>query len=337
MITTYDFIDSNKRKTVLLVLLFPLSLAILMFVALYFYSSITSSVDSVLNPQINNNIDAFYVLEAYWFYILLSIVISMVWTYVTFYYGNDIILNYIDATEPEENEYKATKKIIENVSITAGIKAPKLYIMKRERNLNAFAVGTSVENSCIVLTYGIIEKLEKSELEAVIAHEISHIIHQDTKLMMTIILITGFFTFLGSLLMKGFYSRRGGSIGKIGGKAKGGAGVIIVIGFVIYIYGNFVAPLIRFAVSRTREFQADANAALLTRNPQKLVSALKKIEQHSIIDTFNDNEIMAPMCIVSPLRIPISLFDTLSNLSSTHPPIKERIEALETMDGRGKI
>lgn len=326
MITTYDFIDSNKRKTVLLVLLFPISLAILMFIALYFYSFIESS----LNSQINNNINVFYVLQVYWFYILLSIIISVIWTIVAFYYGNDIILNYIDATVPKEEEYKNTKKIIENISITAGIKPPKLYIMERESSLNAFAVGTSVKNSCIVLTFGLIEKLEKSEMEAVIAHEISHIIHQDTKLMMVIILMIGFFTFLGSFLMRGFSSRKSSV-----GKAKGGAGIIIVIGLVIYIYGNFIAPVIRFAISRTREFQADAKAALLTRNPQGLISALQKINRHPIIDCFNSNEIMAPLCIVSPLRIPISLFNVLSNLSNTHPSIEDRIKALEVMDGRG--
>ena len=325
MITTYDYIDKNRRKTILLVLLFPISLFFLLFIALFFYSYIDLSI----NRQITNESLITYVLYTYFYYLLLPIILSVVWTLIAFYYGNRIVLNYVNATCPKEEEYKDTKRIIENVSITAGIKPPKLYIMENERSLNAFTVGPNAENSCIVLTYGIIEKLERSELEAVIAHEIAHIIYQDTRLMMAIILMIGFFTFAGSFLMYGCSSRSNRGIQR--GK---GLGIIIIIGFVLYIYGNIIAPAIRFAISRTREFHADAKAALLTRNPQGLISALTKIEKHSIIDYFNTNEIMAPMCIVSPLKIQISLFDTLSNLSSTHPPIQERIKALEVMDGR---
>ena len=326
MITTYDYIDSNRRKTILLILLFPVSLFLLLFIALFFYSYIDLSI----NHQIPNESIIIYVLHTYLYYLFLPIILSVVWTLIAFYSGNQIILNCVSATCPKEEEYKDTKRIIENVSITAGIKPPKLYILENERSLNAFTVGTSLENSCIVLTSGIIEKLERSELEAVIAHEVAHIIYHDTRLMMAIILMIGFFTFVGSFLIGGFSSKRNNK-----GMSKGkGAGIIIIIGIVLYIYGNIVAPAIRFAISRTREFHADAKAALLTRNPQGLISALKKIDRHPIIDYFNTNEIMSPMCIVSPLRIPVSLFDTLSNLSSTHPPIEKRIQALEVMDGR---
>lgn len=327
MITTYDYIDNNRRKTVLLILLFPISLFFLLFIALSFYSYIDLSI----NKQIINESIIIYVLHTYLYYLFLPIILSVVWTLIAFYSGNKIILNCVNATCPPEEEYKDTKRIIENVSITAGIKPPKLYIMENERSLNAFTVGTNLENSCIVLTSGIIEKLERSELEAVIAHETAHILYQDTKLMMAIILMIGFFTFVGSFLIGGISSKKSN---KVIQKGKGAGGIIIIIGIVLYIYGNIIAPAIRFAISRTREFHADAKAALLTRNPQGLISALKKIDRHPIIDYFNTNEIMSPMCIVSPLRIPVSLFDTLSNLSSTHPPIEERIEALEVMDGR---
>lgn len=325
MITTYDYIDSNRRKTILLILLFPISLFVLMFIALFFYSYIDLSI----NRQIINENIIIYVLNTYIYFFIFTIILSGIWTLIAFHFGNRIILNCVHAKIPKEEEYRDTKRIIENISITAGIKPPKLYIMEREMSLNAFTVGTSIENSCIVLTYGIIKELERSELETVIAHEIAHIIYHDTRLMMAIILMIGFFTFLGSFLLGGFFSKRNNK-----GIQKGkGAGIIIVIGIVIYIYGNIIAPAIRFAISRTREFHADAKAALLTRNPQGLISALKKIDRHPIIDYFSTNEIMAPMCIVSPLRIPVSLFDALSNLSSTHPPIEKRIQALEVMDG----
>ncbi|MCR4662847.1 MAG: M48 family metalloprotease [Endomicrobiaceae bacterium] len=326
MITTYDYIDSNRRKTVLLILLFPISLFFLLFIALFFYSYIDLAANKITDENI-----IIYIFCTYWYYLFLPIILSMIWTVIAFYHGNYIILNYLHATLPKEEEYKDTKRIIENVSITAGIKPPTLYIMEREMSLNAFTVGTSPEKSCIVLTYGIIEKLERSELEAVIAHEVAHILYQDTKLMMAIILMIGFFTFAGSFLIGGLSSNKSN---KVIQKGKGAGGIIIIIGLVLYIYGNLIAPAIRLAISRTRESHADAKAALLTRNPQGLISALKKIAGHPIIDLFNSNEIMAPMCIVSPLRIPVSLFDSLSNLSSTHPPIQERIKALEVMDGR---
>ena len=326
LITTYDYIDSNKRKTILLILLFPISLLMLIFIALFVYSYI----DLLINNRISNENILVYVFNAYWYYFFLTIIASIIWTIIAFYYGNSIVLNCIYAKKPKEDEYRDTKRIIENVSITAGIKPPQLYIMEGERSLNAFTVGTSIEKSCIVLTSGIIEKLERSELEAVIAHEVAHVIHHDTRLMMATVLMIGFFSFLGSFLMSGFSSRRGGNVIKRG---KSG-GIIILIGVVLYIYGNLVAPAIRLAISRTREYLADSKAALLTRNPQALISALEKIDKHPIIDYFSTNEIMSPMCIVSPLRIQVSLFKALSNLSNTHPPIEERIQALEVMDGR---
>ena len=325
-ITTYDYIDSNKRKTILLILLFPISLLLLIFIILFIYSGINLAITRQL---FNENI-IIYVLRTYWHYLLLSIILSGIWAVIAFYRGNRIVLNYVDAKLPKEHEYRETKRIIENVSITAGIKPPKLYIMEGEMSLNAFTVGTSIEDSCIVLTFGLIKKLDIAELEAVIAHEVAHIISRDTKLMMAIILMVGFFTFFGSLLMCGLSLKRTNK-----GIKKGKLfGFIILIGCALYIYGNFIAPVLRFAVSRTREFHADAKAVLLTRNPQDLISALKKIDRHPIIDYFSVNEIMSPMCIVSPLRIPVSLFDSLSNLSSTHPPIDERIQALQVMDGQ---
>lgn len=325
-ITTYDYIDSNRRKTILLVLVFPVSLLLLIFIALFIYSGISLAITRQL---FNENI-IIYVFRTYWYYLVLSIILSALWALLVFYRGNQIVLNYLNARITEDHEYRDTKKIIENISITAGIKAPKLYIMEAEMSLNVFTVGTSINNSCIVLTFGIIKQLDRTELEAVIAHEVAHIINRDTILMMAIMLMTGFFTFFGSFLMYGISLKRtnkGLQVGK-------SFGILILIGSILYIYGNFIAPTIRFAVSRTREFHADANSALLTRNPQGLISALKKIDRHPIIDYFNSNEIMAPLCVVSPLRIPISLFDSLSNLSRTHPPIQDRIQALQVMDGQ---
>jgi heat shock protein HtpX len=334
MITTYDYIESNNRKTILLILLFPLSLLFILFVL--FYLSV------LMFPQtgIDNNQSVIsQVIDSYWIYFVICIVLSCLWTVISFFQGNSIILNSVKAVKADKADIpdKEITRILENVSITAGIQTPNLYILDNEKGLNAFAVGTRKTNSAVILTKGLIETLDKSELEAVIAHEVAHIIHQDTKLMVVLALLIGFFTYFGSVMFKAqaVSGRRRSSSSS---KSSKGGGIIILIALAFLIYGYIVAPLLRLAVSRTREFEADAKSALLTRNPQALISALKKIQKHPIVDRFNsefnNNELVAPMCIESPLRIKVSLFDSLSKLSSTHPPIEERIKALEVMDGR---
>ncbi len=326
MITTYDYIEHNRRKTILLIALFPVSLIVLLFIFLYF------AIYLFPEMRVNNSPIYIQIFEYYWEFFVISILFSGIWTLIALYEGSNILLSMVDAEKIENTDlmYKDIKRILENVSITAGISTPALYILSMEPGLNAFAVGTNKKNCAVVLTKGLIETLDSSELEAVIAHEVAHIVHRDTKLMMVITLLIGFFTLMGTFLVR---SKRAG-MSKNVSKAGRGAGILIVIGLVLYIYGNFVAPLIRLAVSRTREYKADAKSALLTRNPQALISALKKISNRPIVSRFEDNELMSPMCIVSPLTIKVSLFDALSNLSSTHPPVEKRIKALEVMDGR---
>ncbi len=325
-ITTYDYIDSNKRKTILLIVLFPVSLLFLFFITIYLAISFFPEL------KVNDSPVFIQIFEYYWEFFVVSILFSVIWTFIVFSEGSNMVLKMVDAEEASNRSpiYKDIRRILENVSITAGIPTPKLYILSMEPGLNAFAIGTNENNSAVVLTKGIIETLDSSELEAVIAHEVAHIVHQDTKLMMVITLVIGFFTLVGGFLIRG--TRRGRV--RVNTKAGRGAFFLILMGLILYIYGNIVAPLIRLAVSRTREFQADAKSALMTRNPQALISALKKISNRPIVSRFEGNELMSPMCIVSPLTIKVSLFDTLSNLSSTHPPIEKRIKALEVMDGK---
>ncbi len=428
MITTYDYIDANKRKTVLLIFLFPISLLALLFVVLYFAI--------LLYPDLRNNSTAPIITQIfsfYWEFFLVCIIFSIIWTVIAFYEGSNMIVGMVKAVKmqkdpiiynddtkrmletlsirgdiptskvplaeirkildnesitlgiPTPNLYimkdeeeiqsfvagtkadcaviltkkfienadrsritafitreldriikldakKQVNRILENVSITAGIPTPALYIMENENGLNAFAIGTNKTNSAVIVTNGLIETLDKSEIEAVIAHEVAHIVHQDTKLMMIVTLLIGFFTYLGYIMIRSF----GGGRSSKRSSGKGG-GIILLIGLAFLLYGYVVAPLIRLAVSRTREFEADAKSALLTRNPQALISALQKIDKHPIVDVlnsqFNNNELVAPMCIENPLRKRVSLFDALSNLSSTHPPIEKRIQALQVMDG----
>ena len=429
MITTYDYIDVNKRKTVLLILLFPLSLLVLLFFVL--------CIALLLNPDLKHNSVpiATQVIDFYWPLLLGSILISTIWTVIAFYEGSGMILRMVNAVKMNDNvdttydnslkkvleeksvikdipepklseirkvlenislteklptpdlyvqnekglyvfavgtkansaviltkdaieklditeigrriagkiadiivhdKKREVRRILENISITAGIPEPDLCIMENEEGLNAFAVGTNKKNCAVILTRGLIDTLDKSEIEAVIAHEVAHIIHQDTKLMMMVTLLIGFFTCLGYIIFRTSFSGGNSSSRKSSNK-NNGAVILLLIGLAFLLYGYVVAPLIRFAVSRTREFHADAKSALLTRNPQALISALKKINKQPIVgilnNKINNNELVAPMCIENPLKKKVSLFDALSNLSSTHPPIEKRIEALQVMDG----
>jgi len=336
MITTYDFIDSNRRKTILLVCLFPISLIFMLYFSFFVIHVITQLHFTiplkVASSHININSSLLAILKEVHnsVYPLIPIIFisSIIWTIISFYFGQNFIMSFANARPADTVQDKEIIRLVENIAITAGLPMPQVHIMDDD-NLNAFATGRNPQNAHIVLTTGIIECLTKSELEGVIAHEMAHINNRDTRIMMIIILLIGFFTFAGSLIVRLGFSTGG----RRRGRKDNGAGIIIILGIILYLYGVIVAPLIRLAISRRREYQADAKAALITRNPQGLISALKKISGHSAIRSFQGKEIMSPMCIENPLSNEPSFFGFLSDITSTHPPIEKRIAALEVMDG----
>jgi len=328
MITTYDFIEDNRRKTILLVCLFPISLIFMLYFSFFIIAVISSNYTY---PDLDLFVIFKNIHHSYYPLVLIIFLFSIIWTIISFYSGQNFIISFANARPADTIQDKEIIRLVENIAITAGLPMPQVHIMY-DNSLNAFATGRDPQNAHIVLTTGIIDKLEKSELEGVIAHEMAHINNRDTRLMMIIILLIGFFTFAGSFIlrmgigMSGNGNRRNKNSGK-------GAGILFIIGLVLYVYGIIVAPLIRLAISRRREYQADAKAALITRNPQGLISALQKISGHSAIRSFQGKEIMSPMCIENPLSNEPSFFGFLSGITSTHPPIEKRIAALEVMDG----
>lgn len=323
-ITTYDFIDSNKRKTVLLMILFPISLVILVYLAILLFSSMGSS-----SP--NNQVSAVTMANQLAIQVLPIIsVIAILWIIISYFFGQKFILSAAGAIELTKDSAPEIIRIVENIAITAGLPMPKVYAINDE-GMNAFATGRDPEHSYIALTKGLINKLEKPELEGVIAHEMAHIGNRDIRLMLIMVVCISFATIAAEILLRMAMTRSGGS-----GKNKGGGQILfIALALALYLYGYLVAPLIKLAVSRTREYQADATAALITRNPQGLVSALKKISGNSVVEKLNDKETMAAMCIESPLKPEKqnSFFSKISGLFATHPPIEDRIKALMTMDG----
>jgi len=325
-ITTYDFIDSNKRKTAILMTLFPVTLVIAVYIAILLYSFIVSSGSAhgyhYVSPLDTANRTALYVLP-------IVSAVAILWILISYFAGQKIIFATTGAIELTRESAPDVIRMVENIAITAGLPMPKVYAINDE-SLNAFATGRDPEHSYVVFTKGILNKLEKPELEGVIAHEMAHIGNRDIRLMLITIVCISFATIAAAILLRLALVRRGSS------KGRGNAQLFLfLLAMAFYLYGYLVAPLIKFALSRTREFQADATAALITRNPQGLADALRKITGHSVVESLKDKETMAPMCIESPLapEKQNSFFSKVSGLFATHPPTEERIKALMAMDG----
>lgn len=337
MTTTYDFIAQNKRRTWLLVLLFPLTFAALGYASLlgfYHFSKPTEDRPAVEayydeaaadyltphhTPLQRANRVALQALPWLWLGALLWIVYS-------YYMGDAMLLRGAGAVQIHREDQPEIYRLVENLCITAGLPVPRVYIINDD-SLNAFATGRDPRHASVALTKGIVQKLERAELEGVVAHELSHVQNRDIRLMLITVAGISFFTFLAEICF-----RAGLGAGRGGGKNKGnGALLFFALGLFFAVYGYLVAPLIRLALSRTREYQADASAALLTRNPAALADALEKITANPHVQTINAHASMAAMCIENPLS-KSGLFASISGLFSTHPPTEKRIAALRQMD-----
>jgi heat shock protein HtpX len=211
--------------------------------------------------------------------------------------------------------------LVENLCISRGMTMPQVNIIEDE-SLNAFASGISPKSYAVSLSRGIIEKLNDQELEAVIAHELTHIRNRDVRLLIISIVFVGIFAFISEAI---FRSMRFGSLSR-GKKGSGGAAIIIAL--LLALFGYLIASLFKFALSRRREYLADAGSAELTRNPLALASALRKISTDPTIEAVKRKDV-AQMFIQNPqVELKNSSF-SFSTLFATHPPIAKRIEILE--------
>ena len=333
MATTYDFIAQNKRRTWLLVLLFPITFALLGYVFLLGYAHFTSEQRQTSNapayyqtalatentPLDHANRLAITVLPVLW-------LIAVIWIVISYFSGDQMLLHGAGALEIHSTDQPEIYRLVENLCIAAGLPMPRIYLINDE-SLNAFATGRDPQHASIALTVGIVKRLERAELEGVIAHELSHVKNRDIRLMLITVAGISFFTFLAEMCFRSA-SRAGRSRSKNSG---GAILALLALGALFALYGYLIAPLIRLAVSRTREYQADASAALLTRNPGALVRALEKISGDPRVEVLDAHASMAAMCIVNPLG-QCNLFSSLSGLWATHPPVEKRIAKLRIMD-----
>jgi len=283
----FDEIEANKRKSILLIgVMFIIS-----FFAMAFF---------------------LYLFMPLYLAFFLSFIISSAYIYFSYKSGMKVILSISKANEADRNKYPYLYNVVEGLSIAVGIKMPKIYIMEEE-SPNAFATGRSPENSAIVVTSGLLKILNQRELSAVLSHEISHIANYDVRYMLIAVVVVGFISLVSNLFAHSFLFSRGRS-------KKGG--VLLIIGIIFMVLSPIIAELVKLAISRKREYLADANGARITRDPLGLASALEKISKTNI-PVKNANKTTSALYFSNPLKS--------SGLFSTHPPISKRIDKLKRM------
>ncbi|EKD64105.1 MAG: hypothetical protein ACD_51C00071G0005 [uncultured bacterium] len=244
-------------------------------------------------------------------------VIAIIYGFVMYFVGSKIALATAGAKKIDRQNLPQIYNMVENLCIAGGLPTPEIYVMD-DPALNAFATGRDPKHSAIALTKGIIEKLDKQELEAVIAHELSHVGNYDIRFGMLVIALVGAISIMADSFLRFSLHFRGG---KKSGQAQL---VMILIAIALSILAPLIAVMIQLAISRKREYLADASGALLIRNPGALADALEKISGNSIMMSMPKSS--AHLCISSPLKKGL-----VSGLFSTHPPIEERIKRLREM------
>ncbi|MEK6952786.1 MAG: M48 family metalloprotease [Nanoarchaeota archaeon] len=291
----YNEISTNKRNSVLLVSLFFVAIILLGFVFGYIF----------FDPYLG---------------LFFAFFISLIFTLISYYSGDKMILAMTGAKEARKPEHTYLINTVEGLSIAAGIPTPKIYVIN-DSAINAFASGRSPEHSIVAVTSGAVGRLNREELEGVLAHEISHIKNYDVRFMMLVATLVGITVLISDMLLRSFFWSSGNRENRANT-------FIIVIGLVLAILTPIIVQLIKFAVSRKREFLADASGALLTRYPPGLANALKKIrdDKEPVVEVAN--RATAHLFIENPLR---HFKKHTSNIFSTHPDINERILRLEAM------
>ncbi|MFH1722692.1 MAG: zinc metalloprotease HtpX [Candidatus Altiarchaeota archaeon] len=259
--------------------------------------------------------------------LVIAVTISIVYGLIAYYSGGALILKLSGAREVTKKEYPYLFHTIEGLAIAAGVPTPKAYVIE-DSALNAFATGRDPKHAAITVTTGLLKVMDRQELEGVIAHEMSHISNFDIRFMMLTTVMVGIVTLLSDFLLRTFLWGGHGGRRK---QSQGGGGIqiaFIVIGILFAILAPLIGQMIKFAISRQREYLADANAAVLTRYPPGLAGALDKIRQDPdpLVDTAN--KATAHLYISTPFRDTKSY---VAGLFSTHPPIDERIKRLQKM------
>lgn len=259
-------------------------------------------------------------------FVVVAVVFSLFMNFFSYWFSDKIVLAMSGARPIKREENLELYRIVENICITAGLKMPKLYIIDDE-SPNAFATGRNQEHAAVAVTSGLLQILNKNELEGVIAHELSHIGNKDILVSTIVVILVGFVALLSDFFLRAQFFRGRRDDREGGGQAQM---IMMIIGIILAILTPIVAKLIQLAISRKREFLADASGALLTRYPEGLASALEKISRNPV-PLKRVNKATAHLYISSPLKGGQAT-SWLGKLFMTHPPVEERIEILRGMD-----
>ncbi|MBU1000491.1 M48 family metallopeptidase [Patescibacteria group bacterium] len=252
-----------------------------------------------------------------------ALIMAGLMNFVSYYWSDKIVLGISRAKQIKHDENQELYHLVENLCIAAGLPVPRIYIIE-DSATNAFATGRNPKNSAIALTSGILQKLNKQELEGVIAHELSHVGNRDTLVMATVSVLVGTIALASDFFLRSMW---------FGGRDRNskGSAIFVVLALIAAILAPIIATLIQLAVSRRREFLADASGALLTRYPQGLAQALQKISSdREPLEVANRGT--AHLYIVNPLKGK-NAAGWLVGLFNTHPPVEARIKALNEMVG----
>jgi len=255
-----------------------------------------------------------------------AVIFSVLMNVIAYWFSDKIVLKMARAIPIEHKSAPELYHIVENLSITAGLPMPKIYLI-RENQPNAFATGRNPKHAVVAVTEGLLEKLDRSELEGVLAHELSHVGNRDMLLSTVVVVLVGFISIISDMFLRSAFW---GGLGRRDDREGGQAGAILmIVGIALSILAPIAAMLIQLAISRKREFLADSSGALLTRYPEGLASALQKISSDS-----------TPMRVANNTTAHLWLDDPfkgqkktswLRKLFMTHPPVEERIKCLREM------
>jgi len=290
MLNVYEQVRSNKTRSAVI---------IAFFIAFIISATVLITYSFDLDPSI----------------IVFAAFFSIISSVVSYEYGDKIVLSLNNAHPADREKYFNFYTVTENLAIGTGIPKPKIYVIESE-SPNAFATGKNPEHAIICATTGLLNKLDRTELESVIAHELSHIQNYDTRIMMIVSILIGTLSILINLVSRNRFGKS---------SDRKNNGVLILVGLFLLIFAPLIGQIIKLAISRRREYFADASAVKLTRQPQGLISALKKISSDpSILATASTAT--ESLYIVNPFKN-----NRIANLFSTHPPMTDRIKALEAM------
>lgn len=312
-VLVYDRVGANKRSTLLLMAGLVLFTAAFFAAIGAFLAASSGTAEADLPPTILG-------------FAIAAGVVGLIVAVIMYYASTATVLMISGAHEVSKEQEPELHRVVENLSIGSGLPMPKVWVIE-DSAPNAMATGRDPSNAHVAATRGLLDKLDKRELEAVIAHEMSHVGNYDIRLMTTVAVVVGLIALLADLMLRFTWYGAGA---RSSNRDKGGGGlamIILIVALLFIIISPFIAMVMRMALSRQREYLADASGALLCRDPEALADALEKISKDpEPLEVAN--KATAHLYIATPLKGHESF---LNNLFDTHPPVEERIKILRAM------